>query len=132
MKKILVLLGVMVLLFGCSVKTNVNSAKEFVENYSKAYQYKDAKAIFAMQAKPDAVEGVTPPSVEEQVAEIKKELDEGGMWVESWSKTKYVSEDKRDGYIIVKVRIKMIPSEIVLVEQGGALRLHPEPSKFPR
>lgn len=103
----------------------------------KAYERKDVDTIMALTADPalppkgNAAPPADPPyDRERDREETEQELERGGMWYRAWTATTFVSSREHGDHIHVTVSAAGNPTEIVLVRQDGALKIHPEPSTF--
>ena len=132
---VLLLIGVL----ACSSNREASTAQEFVTKYSKAWKNGDVDAILAMRSEDKLVEV-------DSVSRVSKELEKASLANErqdieqsikrhdfayiSWSNTLYVSEQDHQDHIHVSVTVAGVPSSIVLVREGGVLKIHPHPSLF--
>lgn len=130
----------LLVLASCSRTPQPDTAEEFVDAMRHAYERKNVDVIMAMTADPDL-----PPrgnarterdgapdryDRERDRKETEIELARNGMWYRAWKNTKFVSAREHGDHLHVTVTAANVPSEVVLVRQDGALKIHPEPSSF--
>lgn len=127
-------------LASCGRTPRPDTAEEFVDAMRHAYERKNVDAIMALTADPDL-----PPlgssraerrsaadryDRERDRRETEIELERNGMWYRAWKNTKFVSAREHGDHFHVTVTAMNVSSEVVLVRQDGALKIHPEPSSF--
>jgi hypothetical protein len=125
---------------GCSPRGDVDTASDFIEVYVEAFRREDVETILRMRSRhyviDDAdVEQELKDEVKAQLhakerEELEFDLRRRGMISQAWRRTRYVREEDHGDHIHVDVAIDGIPTSVVLVREGGALRIHPRPSSF--
>jgi hypothetical protein len=126
-------------IFACS-PIKATTAEEFVRKHSKAYYFRDAKAVARMTLCAEDLDIVSlPERIEMEVGEVKRDSLIGELksqmknddhWVKSWEGTKYVSEEDHNNFIRVEVKVGYAYSSIVLVRVGKNLKIALNPSSF--
>jgi hypothetical protein len=123
----------------CSLNREARTPQEFVEKYSKAWKNGDADVILAMRSrkkvvdvdlKPDMKKALESASLADEKDEIEQSIKRRDFAYLSWSNTEYVSHQDHEDHVHVSVRVAGVPSSIVLVREGEALKIHPNPSFF--
>jgi predicted component of type VI protein secretion system len=123
----------------CSSNPEARTAREFVEQYSKAWKNGDVDAILAMRLRKPIIDIDLKPHMKKELEEasLADEKDEIGQSIErrdfaytAWSNTEYVSDQDHQDHIHVSVSVAGAPSSIVLVREEGVLKIHPNPSIF--
>lgn len=119
----------------------ITTPQEFVRRYAAAYRAKDVEAICAMWADLRELEeraNLNRPyreALDRRAVELQRTALEHGLATDrllyrSWSTAEYVSHEEHEDHIRVTVRTMGARAEIVLVEQDGTLRVHPQPNWF--
>lgn len=128
------LLGAM----SCSPSARPDTPEQFVKAMRKAYQREDVDTIMALTADPTLPpKGALSESSDgagydrgKDRAELKRELEQKGMWYRAWCDTKFVSAREHGDHFHVTVTAASVPTEVVLVRQDGVIKIHPSPSSF--
>jgi hypothetical protein len=123
----------------CSSNNVARTAQEFVDKYSHAWKSEDVDAILAMRSRkrlvdidlePNMKRSLEEASIADEKDEIEQSIKRRDFGYSSWSNTEYVSEKEDEDHVHVSVRVAGVPSSIVLVREGEALKIHPNPSFF--
>ncbi len=135
----LVLLAAIASFSGCS-PTKATTAEEFVKKHSKAYYFRDAKAVAEMTLCAEDLEKVSLPARvvleladfmrDSLVKNLKTDMKKDDRWSKAWEDTRYISEEDHGDYIRVEVKVGYAYSSIVLVRVGKYLKIAPNPSSF--
>jgi len=124
---------------GCSSNHEARTPREFIEKYSDAWQREDVDTILNMRVrkkypdleiKPDLRKTIEEYWLGHEKEEIEQSIKRRDFSYTAWTKTTYVSEREHDDHIHVDVQIEGARSAVVLVRDGGLLKIHPNPSLF--
>lgn len=123
-----------------SAQRRAETPQEFVEKSAAAYRAKDVDAVLALTATPKILEeagvseeireAVASYRAEEHRKEVAQEFQRGGLFYDAWCRTRFAEAREHGGHIHVTVSIEGARSELVLVREGGLLKIHPFPSLF--
>jgi hypothetical protein len=123
----------------CSSNHEARTPQDFVTKYSKAWSNGDVDAILAMRSRKKLVEVDLKPnmkkeleeaSLDDEREEIEQSIKRHDFTSTAWSNTEYVSHQDHEDHLHVSVRVAGALSSIVLVREGEALKIHPNPSSF--
>jgi hypothetical protein len=137
---LMVLAAMLLNLSQCS-KPKPKTAKDFIEQYSAAWESGDLDKIMSMKegnqvlanAKmDDKMKAQIQSYNQDQDRErIKDDINAKAMSWQMWSNTKYVSEKDHQDHIHVDVKVRGFNSSVVLVKQpDGALKISEFPSMY--
>ena len=79
---------------------------------------------------PELKEEIKESSAEEEKEELRQDIERGGLEYKAWLRTRYVGERDHGGHIHVDVSVWDASSEIVLVREGGLLKISTRPDSF--
>lgn len=126
-------------IMSCS-STKATTAMEFVKKHSKAYYFRDAKAVAGMTLCAEDMDKISlPDKIEEELSDFKRDslaksleqdMKRNDMWSKAWEDTRYISEQDHGDHIHVEVKVGYAYSAIVLVRVGKYLKIAPNPSSF--
>lgn len=124
-------------ILACSSNRDARTAREFVQQYCKAWKSGDVETILAMRwrAKPVDPDSISGPiraphaaSIADETLEVQRSVKRKDFSYTSWSNTEFVWEQEHDDHVHVSVLVAGAPSSIVLVRVEGVLKIHPNPS----
>jgi hypothetical protein len=125
--------------YGCRSKPEPKSPEEFIETYSKAWQGEDVDAILNLQLRPSYADSGGDPALRRTFEDSSKAIERTAIEESirrhdfaytAWTKTTFEGARDHGDHIHVDVRIDAAHSEVVLVRNGGLLKIHPNPSRF--
>jgi hypothetical protein len=114
------------------------TASEFIEAYTAAYRAQDADRIMALRydlelarkagVSEDLAEAISGYSRVRDREALEQSLRTNDTWAQAWVATTLESERRHGDHIHVTVNVRGATTEIVLVRDGGMLKIHPRPS----
>ncbi len=139
--RLIILLLLLGMAAGCSgADPKIGTAKDFIGAYAEAWRGKNVERILAMSmwvgfadsAQTDPLEKAAIDSAADadERTELEDDLTREGLGYQMWTNTAYESETDHGDHIHVKVTVDQARTDIVLVRDGGTLKIHPNPSSF--
>ena len=122
-------------------KPKPKTAKDFIEQYSAAWESGNVDKIMSLKEGNQVLAGASiDENLKEQIKNYNQDKDREGIkddikakamsW-QMWSNTKYVSEKDHKDHIHVDVKVRGYPSSVVLVRQpDGTLKISEFPSMY--
>jgi len=130
----------LLVVLSCGRPHEARTAKEFVERYSSAWLREDVDVIVSMQydlrrfdssrIPPGKEAAVLKHNLENERKKVENEIARKGFAYRAGANLSYESERDHGDHIHVRVSVDVAKSDIVLIRDGGLLKIFPFPSWF--